>query len=133
MKTLLLKNLIFTLFVFGFVEFTFSQSYDQNVLNQNIQLRSKEINRETDSLSTVLADLKRNFEKSNSVDAKKIQDFKTTEKYDSIIRLQFITDSTLTSNKQHFLKNLLSLTCEIVCLLSIEGVCHVLFSFITLT
>jgi septal ring factor EnvC (AmiA/AmiB activator) len=100
MKTLLLKNLIFTLFVFGFVEFTFSQSYDQNVLNQNIQLRIKEINRETDSLSTVLADLKRNFEKSNSVDAKKIQDFKTTEKYDSIIRLQFITDSTLTSNKQ---------------------------------
>ena len=100
MKTLLLKNLIFTLFVFGFVEFTFSQSYDQNVLNQNIQLRSKEINRETDSLSTVLADLKRNFEKSNSVDAKKIQDFKTTEKYDSIVHLQFITDSTLTSKKQ---------------------------------
>ena len=100
MKTLLLKNLIFSLFVFGCVEFTFSQSYDENVLNQNIQLRIKEINRETDSLSTVLADLKRNFEKSNSVDAKKIQDFKTTEKYDSIIRLQFITDSTLTSNKQ---------------------------------
>ncbi len=100
MKTLLLKNLIFTLFVFGFVEFTFSQSYDQNVLNQNIQLRSKEINRETDSLSTVLADLKRNFEKSNSVDAKKIQDFKTTEKYDSIIHLQFTIDSTLTSKKQ---------------------------------
>jgi len=100
MKTLLLKNLIFTIFVFGFVEFTFSQSYDQNVLNQNIQLRIKEINRETDSLSTFLADLKRNFEKSNSVDAKKIQDFKTTEKYDSIIHLQFTIDSSLTSNKQ---------------------------------
>ena len=89
MKIRLFKIVILSFFALGFINVTLAQTYDEKILNQNIQLRVDKINQETDSLATILAALKIDLEKLNTEDARKIQDFKTTEKYESIIGSQF--------------------------------------------